>query len=709
VKRHRWSAAAGVLILAALSGIPLTALAPTTAPAAAAANSGTTITLTRLTPVSPSTDLASQSDPVTFVATIANNSDTEYTDFTVGLERAAPITDQAGLDAAIATPPTGNTLADPHYLDQHRALAAHSSTTVTYVSDASAANMCLCFTGVYPFALIVRAQVDTQSGFDEIARTQVLIPSFLAKPQPVKVAWVWPLLERPHRNMGDAIFTDDDLASSVAPGGRLFRALQVAQSTVGRVRMSLLVDPDLIDSLAVMAAPEGYTYRSGDEVLRGRGGQSAKIWLSRFQAVAAKDDVSLSGYADPDVNAVTRAGMPFSTALDPQVRLRISPYFPAGLNNDLSWPAGSALTSKALDATIASGSSVVVLSDAALPGQNHSLTRADALSPLPSANGSGTALVTDAAIEKTVGQLLTASAPTAQALQTLLGQLAMRAVADPEHSHFVALTPNRDLDVDPGTATATILATTSNSWSAPISVPLAVQTVQPVDRGALQTSAESASAEVSPAQLNQLNLVSSQVASLREALNSNAAAQLLGGFSSGLQRGQSNAWRSDRARGQALADELSKNINGRLGSVSLIQPADGTYSLSSATAPVVVNVVNKLNQDVAVRVTVQAPPNVVGFAAKAQFETIPANGRKQIQLPTHVERLGQFRVVATLTTPDGLQLGDTVQLRLRVTAIGGITKTITIVAATVLVLALIRRFVKRIRLHRANRAGGAAA
>ena len=55
---------------------------------------------------------------------------------------------------------------------------------------------------------------------------------------------------------------------------------------------------------------------------------------------------------------------------------------------------------------------------------------------------------------------------------------------------------------------------------------------------------------------------------------------------------------------------------------------------------------------------------------------------------------------------DGQQLGQTIELSLRSTSLGGITKVITIVAAAVLIAALLRRAIKRIRLARSGRAIG---
>jgi hypothetical protein len=113
---------------------------------------------------------------------------------------------------------------------------------------------------------------------------------------------------------------------------------------------------------------------------------------------------------------------------------------------------------------------------------------------------------------------------------------------------------------------------------------------------------------------------------------------------------------------------------------------------------VVVTAANQLSRPVTVRVSVAAENGVVGFRApESELQTIPARSIATIRIPTHVDRLGKFRVVATISTPDGRQLGQPVHLNLRATAIGTVTKTITIVAVSVLLLALLRRLVQRIR------------
>ena len=662
-------------------------------PIAATSQSPVSVTLEAMSPRSP--DAGKLNQPVVFAATITNNTDNTYSDVRLGLQRALPITQQNLLDTAIGSPPETD-FSVPAPLDLHQQLLPHGRLTASYRT--TVADLCLCFDGVYPYALVASAISDADLGFAEVGRTQVFVPSFQQPPQPVSVGWVWPLLDRPHRSVDSDVFLDEKLAGEVGPGGRLDRALTVPELVAGRVRLTLVVDPDLLDSLAVMA--KGYRVRKGTGTVPGTGGELAAAWLQRFKAVEAQHNVVLTGYADPDVNALTRAGLPFSTALDPQVQARIMPYLNGDLpTSGLTWPAGGALTSKALDTLVGSGAATVLLSDTALPGGNHTEPRPDALSPLPTASGTANALVTDSGIETTVRRAFKLGATPANDQQTLLAQLAIRAAQDPSHKHFVVIAADRYVDTDPAGAAATIESVIGTGWSAPISIPAALSTVLPVDRGALNTAAENPNSEVSQQQLSELAVVAQRVSSMNEALHDNdASALLLAGFNSGIRRGESSAWRTDRAGGNRLTQQLLSRIDSIAGAVHLVQPAVGTYSLSSTQAPIVVTVSNQLAKPVTVRVVVTPVNSVVGFSAPAYTtETIPARSIKTVRIPTHVERLGKFQVVATLQTPDGRQLGLGIELNLRATAIGTVTKVITVLAIVVLVLALLRRLIRRIR------------
>jgi len=680
---------------ASAGAVPAAASAHPVAAGGTAAHTPVSVTLDSMSPRSPDATKPDQS--VTFTVTLVNNGSTDYTGLQLGLQRGLPITQQGLLDDALTNPPeTGYSVPNPQQVT--KPLPAHGRLTLRYRTNS--ADLCLCFDGVYPYALVASGVGDPSVGPIELGRTQVLVPSFLHRPRPVSVGWVWPLLDRPHRSVDADILTDDALAGEVAPGGRLDRALTVAERVAGRVRLALMVDPDLLDTLAVMARPEGYRVRSRSGTVAGTGGRQAADWLNRFKAVQGKHDVVLTGYADPDVNALSRAGLPYSTALDPQVKARIAPYLDGDLSGSLlSWPAGGAVTTRALESLVASGASTLLLGDAALPGGNRVQPRPDALAPLPTASGTAEALVLDSGIETTVRHALALGSQPAADQQTLLGQLAVRAAQDPGRRHFVVIAPERYVDTDPATATATIESVASTGWSAPVAIPTALGTVAPVDRGALNPVAENPAAEVSQDQLAKLALISQRVASLNEALSDNdAAARLLAGFSTGIRRGESSAWRTDPVRGSRLVGQLLDRIDGLVGAVHLVTPRVGTYSLSSSSSPIVVTVSNQLSEPVTIRVTVRPQNTSVGFAAPAYVsQTIAARSLATVRIPTHVQRLGKFQVVAMLQTPDGRQLGGPVLLNVRLTAIGTVTKVITLVAGAVLVLALLRRLVGRFR------------
>src|SRR5262249_29603347 len=74
--------------------------------------------------------------------------------------------------------------------------------------------------GVYPLA----AQLTSGTGTAlDVART--FLPFWPGKPaertvKPLKIGWVWPLIDVPQRGACAALLTND-LAASVAPGGRL--------------------------------------------------------------------------------------------------------------------------------------------------------------------------------------------------------------------------------------------------------------------------------------------------------------------------------------------------------------------------------------------------------------------------------------------------------------------------------------------------------
>ena len=664
---------------------------PASAGGTSAGTARPTLSIVSISPQLPVPILATQK--LTITVRIGNPTIATVDHLELQVNRGDPITSEAGVAAAIANPPAATDL-DIAAVKVAGVITPQGSRTVALTVLAGfdpATGLCLgCGTGngVYPVDVSLRS---TTAGA-ELARAHTLVPAFAATPQPVRVSWLWPLIDRPHRSTSDSVFDDDALAGSVSAGGRLDRALRVAELVKGKIRLTLVVDPELIDALGVMV--RGYTVRTKATPRPGTGGAAAAAWLARLRAVAGYDDVSLTGYADPDVDALVRAGVEYSTALAPQVSRRVAAVLGGHLTSDVAWPPGENLTSGGLDAVVASGATSVLLSDAALPGASGWTSTPDALSTLPAATGTDDALVLNSALQRTV-LAATGVRGTVGDARRLVAQLAVRAVARPSVAHFAVLAPARYVDPNAAMAAGAMLAVAGAPWAQDISVRSAVSSLTPVDLGALAPAG--ASAEVSAKQIATMITARNQVAAFRDCLTNQSAPTLLGGFAGGLARATSASWRAHRAAGRTFAAALLGQIVRLESKVSIQVPAGAHYTLASNDAPLEVTVRNDLSVDVRVKVRITALDGQTGFRAEeVPVQRIAGGAQQQIKVKTHVDRAGHFRIRVILVTPHDLALHRWRTITVNSTALGVVALWITGIALGILVLALAVRVGRRI-------------
>ena len=171
--------------------------------------------------------------------------------------------------------------------------------------------------GVYPVLVNVNGAVD---GDDQ--RRVGELSTFVVQ-QPVvpaartAVAWLWPLVELPHRSASGG-FRDDDLADSIGSGGRLDRALAVLERLPGTVPpggtepvpalpVTLAVDPALVEELTIMAAgPYAVGRRRGRRAAGPRRRRSSWSGCARWPTSTTW---SRSATADVDADALVAGGL----------------------------------------------------------------------------------------------------------------------------------------------------------------------------------------------------------------------------------------------------------------------------------------------------------------------------------------------------------------------------------------------------------------
>jgi hypothetical protein len=694
------------------AGVPLAlvAVAPPANAQPSLNDQSVTVTVTDVSPTTPA--YTDKPRPLTITLSLTNTTERPLYNVSIDVDRDAPVAQEARLEQLIAKPaptPDNNALS-PLTPIATPLLAPHETRILSYKTTTSLHNdghgICLCFAtggGIYPINFTAYAAGDPDASTTQVGFGQTFVPAFKDRPKPVQVSWVWPLMDRPHRLVDSKTFLDDDLARSVSSGGRLDRALEVVEKVAPSVHLTLLVDPELIDELATMSQP--YTVESGTTTIAGTGTAAARAWLARLKSVVTSTQVSLTPYADPDVTTLSRAGLGWSDSFGPSQQLQLQSALGVLPSSDVVWPPGGTITSNALSEMLSRGNrSVVVLSDAALPGARQATPSRNALAPLPAQYGApGTlAAVTDSAAQRLAAKALRPNSSGAAALPALASELAVRAAEQPSRSHYVVITADRYVDVRPQLAERTLLATAGASWSTSLRLDEATRVVAPVDHGQLVDAADRP--QLPAADVTAAVRATQFMHSFGSALNPADANAVIGGLPAAIQRVESVAWAADPAGGAAFAGRLDALVDAIQRGVYISRPSSGTYTLASNDAPLPITVVNALGVDVHIRVRVSAANDVAGFRADdSRVVTIPRAAsptsptRDTLKIPTRVQRAGTFQVNAVLLTPDGSPLGSSVPLSIHCTALGTIGVIITAVAVGVLVLALAIRVVHRVR------------
>ena len=102
----------------------------------------------------------------------------------------------------------------------------------------------------------VTAQLQDLSAGEVFSSDQTLLPFWPGQRaagllSPLKISWLWPLIDQPHHQVCAAL-TNNDLAASLDPGGRL-AALLTAGASHADADLTWVIDPALLSDVATMA------------------------------------------------------------------------------------------------------------------------------------------------------------------------------------------------------------------------------------------------------------------------------------------------------------------------------------------------------------------------------------------------------------------------------------------------------------------------
>ncbi|WP_067648795.1 DUF6049 family protein [Nocardia harenae] len=145
---------------------------------------------------------------------------------------------------------------------------------------------------------------------------------------------------------------------------------------------------------------------------------------------------------------------------------------------------------------------------------------------------------------------------------------------------------------------------------------------------------------------------------------------------------------------QRRLDRTGSTMDRIYGSVTVLPPG-GVYTLASEQSPLLLVARNELPVAIRVKFRIEAPPEAAIDDTGEQI--LPPNGTRSFQIPTEVNDSRNLVIPISLTTPDGVALGNATSVSVRSNAYGQALAIITACAATLLLLLAGRRLWHRFR------------
>ncbi|PHO45800.1 hypothetical protein B6F22_21155, partial [Mycobacterium tuberculosis variant bovis] len=351
----RWAALARVTsAIGVVAGLAMALTVPSAAPHALAGEpSPTPFVQVRIDQVTPDVVTTSSEPHVTVSGTVTNTGDRPVRDVMVRLEHAAAVTSSTALRTSLdggtdQYQPAADFLTVAPELDRGQEAGFTLSAPLRSLTRPSLA---VNQPGIYPVLVNVNGTPDYGAPA-RLDNARFLLPVVGVPPDqatdfgsavapettaPVWITMLWPLADRPRLAPGapggtvPVRLVDDDLANSLANGGRLDILLSAAEfatnrevdpdGAVGRA-LCLAIDPDLLITVNAMTggyvvsdSPDGAAQLPGTPTHPGTGQAAASSWLDRLRTLVHRTCVTPLPFAQADLDALQRVNDPRLSAI----------------------------------------------------------------------------------------------------------------------------------------------------------------------------------------------------------------------------------------------------------------------------------------------------------------------------------------------------------------------------------------------------------
>ena len=523
--------------------------------------------------------------------------------------------------------------------------------------------------GVYP----VTAQlVDAQDGV--LGQNQTLLPFWPGQQaadlaRPLDIAWVWPLIDQPHHQVCSSL-TNNGLAASLAPGGRLSTLLAAGEANPG-AHLTWVVDPALLSDVATMT--KAYEVDSGSgcsSPVPEPASKAAKTWLSALRTITSAQPPVITPYANVDVSALVHSGLTGDITSAYAMGYGVADdVLDGSFGPSIAVPAGGTADLSVLtNLATAQHIGTVVLDSDEMPPANQSVFEPDnAVTSVRTGDGQTmTVLLADNILTGVLAAGDTSSGippPSTQfeVSQRFLAETAMIAAEAPSLDRSIVVEPPEDWSPSATLARDLLRETTGTPWlasSALGSLAGAAGSGHAIARQHLPASKDSPG-ELSASYLSTVSAVGTQLGVYTDLLYQPSAA-----YVQGLQQAQiateSSAWRGSAAvQGLNLSDKLARFMSGEEGKIKIIAAQQVPMGGSSGLVPVSIRNGSRHAIRVRLKASVVDVPGRTSQLTVGRFQnliTVQPQQAPTIRLPVSSAPIGATAIQLRLTTANGKQL-----------------------------------------------------
>ncbi|MFI0717961.1 DUF6049 family protein [Streptomyces sp. NPDC021224] len=706
---------AQVLALATGGALLTGLLQATTAPAAqAAAPSGSravTVSLDALTPRIPA-----KGGTVTVSGRLTNNGKSAVTGAHVGfrVRSDGPLDTRSALKDSASR--TGYSYAqDGDEVENHTATVADlppgGKTTFTLTVPVSA----LDFTdaGVYQLGVALEGSTSSDPSEHVVGIKRTFLPWYGADDatgtKHTKISYLWPLIDTSHiAPRGDTdsqrspIFLDDDLATELAPGGRLRTMVDLARN----LQVTWVVDPDLLATVEFMTKGYRVVGPGGDvtKTTAGRGTDLAKQWLNDLRLAVAGDEVIALPFGDTDLASVAHQGqkVPGTTGyLKTGTTLgltTVETILGSTPTADVAWPVDGAIDPSIVSVARTGGAKRII-------ARSDTFHESDDLDHTPNAArsiGKGTtAVVSDATLSTAFSGTMSDAEDTNLAVQSYIAQTLMITMEAPERQRSVVVAPQRMPTVAQARAMAEAIHETSTAaWATPVYFDEAASA-----HADPRANHSVPSAKSYPAALRKQESTVQDFAQIHETqkhLNTFVVIltrqdRVTVPFGNAVLRSMSTNWRGNVAGAMAYRNAIGLYLTDLIDSVHIVDKTTLTLSGRSGTIPITVK--NELGQPVNVVLKLTSGANI-RLEIKDSDQPIAIDGghTRTLKFQTKAGANGTVNVVAALYTVDNQMYGSSTSFDVHINKVTDLVMLVIGAGLLLLVLAGVRIYRQRKKL-----------